>query len=85
MIGNIIHLLNPMLSGQSVYEVIFEMSPIVQLNSVWSAMLPQDVPFDTKDHILDSDVRSWVCLQQTSGCLHNCQHNSTCLGGFVGE
>lgn len=38
MTGTVIYLLNTVLSGPGVYQVIFEMSPVVQVSSFRVAM-----------------------------------------------
>lgn len=42
---SVIQQLNAMLFGPGVYEVIFEMSPVVWLNSFWGAVSSQDLLF----------------------------------------
>lgn len=58
--------------GPGVDEDVFEMSPIVKLNSFGGAMSPHELFF--KDGVLASDMRHRVRLQPSSGCLHHCQH-----------
>lgn len=74
MIGSMIHPLNSVLSSSGIYEAIFEMSHIVQLNSFWGAMWPQDLLFKAQDGVLDNDMRHRLCLQPSSVCFHHCQH-----------
>lgn len=51
MTGSMIYLLNTVVSGPGVYQVIFEMSPIVQLSSFWGAMSPQDLLCKAQDGV----------------------------------
>lgn len=43
MTGDMIHPRNTVFSGPTVYQIVFETSPIVRLSSLWSTMSPQDL------------------------------------------
>lgn len=69
---NTVHTINPVLSGPEVYEAV------VQLNSFWSAMLPQDFLFKAQ-------MVFWAVLwglQPSSGALHHCRHVTLALVGL---
>lgn len=82
MIGNMIHLLNNVLSGPGVYEVVFEISLIVRLNYFWGAMKPQDLLFKSQDGVPSSGVRHRVRLQPSSDCFHHDKHVTLALAGL---
>lgn len=74
--------LNTVHSGSGVPGVIFEMSPIVQLNSFWAAMSQQDLFFKAPEWCSRWWHEHRVHLQPCSGCLHCCKHVVIALAGF---
>jgi len=82
MVGDVIHPLDTMIFGPSVYEAVAKVSPIVQLNSFGSAMSPQDLFFQAQYGIPGSGMGHRVGFQPSGGGLHHCEHIALALAGL---
>jgi len=74
MIGKMGNPLYATFPGPSIYRRIFEMSPVVGLNSFRGAMSSLDSFLEIQYGVLGGSMGYCICIMPPRGCLHHEKH-----------